>query len=158
MNRTSKKHIATLVPSLRPIAKQFLKLATGSLVLYDKPWSTYTVEITEGKRDIMWQAGLYSQGRRWQSMARRWVIHDANKIVTDTIMGSNHLQGLAFDIALWNPSNGHYIWPNPRQRHQEKAKKAKKLWLNLAGIGRQLGLNPGADWRHQDFPHYEVEL
>ncbi len=157
MNRLSQKRIKTLDEVVQPLAIAFLEQATESLKEFGKPWNKYSVEITEAERDIIWQAGLYSQGRRWLKSKRKWVDVDSKKIVTWTIDGSNHLSGRAFDIALWNSHFNRYIWPDPRHSNPVKAKRALKLWKHFAEIGRSVGLHAGADWPKPktDYPHFE---
>ena len=146
MNRSSKRRIKLLEESTKEKAKEFLKKADDWL--YQFGWSDYTCEITEGKRDLYTQAGLYSLGREyvhWQG----WKEIDLSKIVTWT-MNSNHLTGHAFDVALYKDKI--YHWPNP------KIKKNLDMWLALANIGKDLGLYPGGLWENQkpDYPHFST--
>ncbi len=141
--------ISTLDPKLQPLAREFI--ARGDLYLAKDPlWKDYHLLITEAKRDIYLQAGLYSQGRVWNKVQRHWLEIDRGTIVTRTLE-SKHLQGLAFDVCLSKISNPAY-WPDP------KTVDGKALWIGLGNIAVSLGMQSGAFWPEgkEDWDHYEI--
>ncbi|GAH15766.1 unnamed protein product, partial [marine sediment metagenome] len=131
MNKSSKRRIKTLEPKTKELALLFLPLADKWLK--ENGWEGNTFEITEGKRDIYKQAGLYSLGRKYVNW-EGWQVADPLSVVTWT-MKSNHLTGHAFDCAMYLDKL--YSWPNP------KIEKNLLMWLSLAEIGQELGLYPG---------------
>ena len=104
------------------------------------------VVLTEGLRDIYYQAGLYSIGRSYDRNTRKWNVLDEGQLVTRTLL-SKHLQGKAFDIAMI--VNKQTSWPSAQYDLNRKA------WLTLAEVGKQCGLTPGAYFSKPDYPHYE---
>jgi hypothetical protein len=147
LNKKKEKRIETLAFETKRKAYEFLLEADKWL--QNNGWEDYTCEITEAKRDIYMQAGLYSLGRKyvhWQG----WQEVDLKKVVTWT-MESNHLSGHAFDIALYFDKM--YHWPDPDEQSN------LLMWLSLAEIGQGLGLYPGAFWEgaRQDYPHFSTK-
>lgn len=144
---SNEERILTLVPYLQTKARLFLEKANKWLYSHEE-WLETDCVIVEAKRDIYYQAGLYSQGRVWVKSKKQWEILYPEAIVTRTL-NSKHLSGEAFDIAL-NTLQG--IWfPNPENSG------FKEMWLALANIGKDIGLIPGALWEKPDWGHYEIE-
>ncbi len=146
MNKSSKRRIKLLEKTTREIANKFLPLADNWL--RRNCWLDYTFEITEGLRTVYRQAGLYSIGRQYVNW-EGWKVIDKKKVVTWT-MESNHIKKKAFDCALFKDKM--YYWPDP------KIPKNENMWIALAGIGKELGLHPGAFWKNSkpDYPHFST--
>jgi peptidoglycan L-alanyl-D-glutamate endopeptidase CwlK len=91
--------------------------------------------ITQSLRTWQEQDALYAQGRT-----------TVGKIVTNARGGqSYHNFGLAYDIVPVGP-NGQLLWDTDNP-----------AWATAEGIGRNLGLELGADWTgFKDIPHYEL--
>lgn len=146
MTKSTLRRIKKLFPKTEYLAEEFIDRANNWLKA--NGWGKYTCEITQGKRSIYEQAGYYSIGRRFDRKKKKWVNIPGRKRITWTL-DSNHLSGMAFDIALY--SNKKYYWPNP------KIKKNKIMWMTLAYIGKDLGLYPGAFWKKKkDYLHYSI--
>lgn len=144
MNISTRKRIKTLNEETKVLAKKFLPLADEWLK--ENGWEDYTFEITEARRDLETQAGLFSIGRTYIHWGG-WKITDMKKIVTWT-MKSNHITGDAFDGALYKEKI--YHWPDP------DIFKNKVMWLALAEISKNIGMYPGGLWENQkpDYPHF----
>lgn len=103
--------------------------------------------ITQSRRDVYRQAGLWSQGREWDKDAMTWYVVNESLIVTRTL-DSKHLHGKAFDIAI--KKDGKVSWPDPAKEEN------RKTWLILADFWRKMGYTAGAFWKKPDYLHFEV--
>ena len=89
----SEKHIATLLPEVRPMARALVQKAAGMGI---------RIKVLSGFRTYDEQAALYAQGRT-----------TPGKVVTNARPGySNHNFGIAFDIGVFEGST--YLPESPK--------------------------------------------
>lgn len=141
MNTRTEKLIKELVSDLQLKAEEFLRMANGVSIL-QQSYPGMTIEIVEAKRDPYYQAGLWSIGRFFDREAKLWRILDQSLVVTNTLT-SKHIEGKAFDIALWDGEK--YHWPEDNF-----------FWSVLANCGSMIGLKCGYYWKKKDMTHYEI--
>lgn len=126
----SEKQIATLDPSLQPLARKFLA---------DAHAAGFNVVITSGRRTMAEQAALYAQGRT-----------AAGKIVTKAQPGdSAHNFGLSFDFAFAN-ALGQPTWPEDAP-WADAAAIGKALGLEWGGDWKSFKDRP-----HLELPTWRV--
>lgn len=127
-DRRSEICIATLLPRMQVIARQFLARAIDA---------GYIVRIISGTRSYDEQHALYQRGRT--TPGRR---------VTNALPGqSYHNFGLAFDVALFSPE-GEYI------TYEGEYDVLAELILAAPALAKQLEW--GGHWRQRkDRPHYQ---
>lgn len=139
--------ILTLCPELQVKCRLFIVKADKWLHSTEQ-WYKTDCAIVEAKRDIYYQAGLYSQGRVWVKSKKEWEVLYPDAVVTRTL-NSKHLEGKAFDIGLKILQG---IWfPDPLISGD------REMYLSLAEIGKSIDLIPGAFWDKPDYCHYEIE-
>ena len=126
----SEKIIATLLPEVRPLARQLVQKAAAVGI---------TIKILSGLRTYAEQDALYAKGRD----ANGNVVNQG-QVVTNVKGGySNHNFGLAFDIGVFD-NTGKYLGNSP-------------LYEKVGPIGMSLGLTWGGNWTSfRDTPHYEL--
>ncbi len=126
----SEAWIATLLPFVRPVARQFLAAVNARFAALQH---NTVAKIISGTRTYSEQDALYARGRT-----------TAGKIVTNARGGySNHNFGIAFDIGLFD-ERGNYL-------------SDSSLYDHAGAIGKSLGLWWGGDWTFfQDKPHFEL--
>lgn len=105
--------IATLDPTIRPMARKLLQRAASTGI---------NLVVTQGRRTMEEQAALYAQGRT-----------APGAIVTNSPPGSSwHNFALAFDVAVIAP-DGSITWPNDNALWQQIGSIGSNLGLTWGG-------------------------
>lgn len=151
------RDINTLHPTVKQKAQEFKTLAKEKLGL--------NIIITECLRTAAEQAALYSQGRQTlagtnalRALAKMAPISLAQSKFTvtkaATIANSFHGYGLAFDIAVTDPTGKTIDW-----NHADWNKDGQEDWHQLGALGVSLGLEWGGQWTsYPDMPHYQCTM
>ena len=126
MLERNRKAIEMLNADFRPLVEKLL-------IELEREFKLQPI-ITDGKRTVEEQAKLYAQGRT-----------EPGEIVTYTIYGSNHLKGLAVDIAFNNNGKTYYL-------------ESEADWRKYGVIIRSIdGLAWGFDLWGFDKPHVQMK-
>lgn len=151
------KDLAGLHPEVRALAELFVAKAKSELDL--------RIIITQTLRTEAEQKALYAQGRqsldeinRLRKLAQMGPIGaaEAKNRVTNAASASTsfHGYGLAFDIAVTDPTGKTIDWNKP-----DWNKNTKNDWQELGKLGQSLGLEWGGAWTSfVDIPHYQFTL
>lgn len=126
----SEANIATLHRRVQPLARQLVQLAQANGL---------DAKVLSGTRTYAEQDALFRQGG-----------------VTKARGGySNHNFGLAFDLGIF--IDGKYIDEEADRGGFPRA-KMDALYRKLGGIGKDIGLAWGGDWKgFVDMPHFQLE-
>ncbi len=126
MLERNKKAIQKLYPSFQPLVTALLERLEVEFKM--------TPIITDGLRTVEEQKELYAKGRT-----------EPGEIVTYTILGSNHFQGLAVDIAFDKGGKTYYL------QSDEHWEKYEKIIYSI----------PGLEWGYRlwgfDKPHVQMK-
>jgi len=131
MSRSFDPSLGTIF-KVSQLSPQIQTLAWGVLY-YTWFYTGRMTQLTSGKRSLQEQKDLFLIGR---------LPGDDRPAVTQTIWGSKHLKGLAFDFDFQGipPDN-----------------VPQDLWDTAGWIGQQLGLRWGGRWQVlRDFRHFEI--
>lgn len=115
-------------------------------------------------RTLAVQLAYYAQGRLpleqingFRTVAGLPAIteNEAGNVITWTITSKHitdkvNVKSRAFDIVVLK--NGNPVWSN----NIDTNSNGNKDYLELAKIGKELGLYPGAYWATPDLPHYQT--
>lgn len=130
----SEKVIAALHPRLHPLARQYVRAAAEMGI---------EVKLISGLRTYEQQTALYNQP--WDGIDNNGngKVDEAAERVTKAPAGySNHNFGLAWDSGIFQGTK--YIPESP-------------LYKKLGGLGKDLGLEWGGDWKSiVDEPHLQL--
>lgn len=114
------------------------------------------VTLGETKRDFEVQIAYFLRGRipnrpseiqRLQDYSKKvaWPFTKEECLTENTwTLNSNHLDGRATDLIVWNGKKKDWDCNSPR-------------WKKVLQIARDLGFKCGADWPQNDYPHIEYK-
>jgi len=149
MTERSKKMLAGLDDNARPVFYNFLCNLDTEL------GEEYYI-VFEGRRAVAVQEAYYAQGRDSlevvnEKRRRAGLPHlrseKENYIITWTLE-SKHIKGLAMDV-LPVDSNGNPTWDTAHYMRQ---------FIIIRDCAKKCGLVCGADWKPEDWPHYEIKI
>lgn len=132
----SERNIASLHPRVQPLAR--------ALALAGRE-NGMDVRILSGTRSYEEQNALFAKGRDGKG----------GKIVTNARAGfSNHNFGIAFDCGLFE---GNKYLDDEAEGNPLESIRLSRMYAALGGLGKNLGLSWGGDWKSiVDEPHFEL--
>jgi len=151
INERDRKNISNLVIRMQRKAELFLCHGSVSLRNLDNDfcsefdWNKSRIGIINSYRNLIWQAGLYSQGRKWDKNKHKWLINRKNGKTVTWTMDSKHSKRKAFDIAIFIGQTPY--WPDPKEPQN------KEVWLILHHIAHNAGLKTIG---LKDASHFEI--
>ena len=104
----------------------------------------------QGRQDVNTVNAL----RRLANMAP--ITQSANRIITRASKGSSwHEYGLAFDIAIVDPTGRKIVWDNTSDWNQDSVDD----WAQVGSLGDEVGLEWGGNFTSiYDAPHYQDRM
>jgi hypothetical protein len=153
----SSKKITDCVPALQLL---WFKLQEGSKLI------NINIILTCTARTEVEQQALYIQGREsldvvnsFRKKAGLWLlIENENKYKITWTLDSKHIIGIkrkqseAFDIAVLTGRK--VTWDIKADINGDEVPD----YIQVANIGRNLGLRCGADFKNPDYSHYEIKI